>query len=133
MNINETFASHYLKAADLQGHDVTVTIRQVAFELVGRDRERKAVLYFVGKTKGVILNRTNAKKVVEIAGSALTEDWTGTVIVLYPTTTDFGGETVDCLRVKAVGSASRLPPVPAPRPVPKPEPVIQLRDDEVPF
>ncbi len=135
-NINEAFPSQYLKAADLQGREVTVTIVKVGFEAVGREREMKAILYFAGKTKGVVLNRTNARKIVEIAGSALTEDWTGTQIKLFPTETEFGGETVDCIRVKAVGPSvmSRMTPAPPPvKPVPLPEPVIQIHDDEIPF
>ncbi len=125
-NIDDAFPSNYLKACDLHGREVTVTITKVSFEPVGREREMKAILYFVGKTKGVVLNKTNAKKVTEIAGSAITEDWSGVAIALYPTETEFGGETVDCIRVRAV---SRFQ---APR-VALPEPVVQVSDDEIPF
>jgi hypothetical protein len=114
-NINDAL-SNYLKASDLQGRDVVVTIEHVDFKLVGRERERKAVVYFVGKVKGMILNKTNARKIVEIIGSALTEDWYGNTITLYPTETEFGGETVDCIRVKA--------PVRAAPPVRRPTPAI---------
>jgi len=118
-NINDSFPSNYLKASDLGGHTVVVTIDRVEFEPVGREREMKAVLYFVGKTKGVVLNKTNARKITEIAGSALTEDWQGHALALYPTETEFAGETVECIRVKPVAKAKPLmqrmtPPAPPP-------------------
>jgi hypothetical protein len=101
-NINEAFPSTYLKAADLKGRMVVVTIDRVEFEPVGQQREMKPVIYFVGKEKGVVLNKTNARKITEIAGSALTEEWSGVAVTLYPTETEFQGETVECLRIKAV-------------------------------
>lgn len=134
-NIHDAFPSNYLKAADLQNQTAVVTIDKVAFEAVGREREQKAVLYFVGKTKGVVLNKTNAKKIIEISGSALTEDWTGLTIALYPTETEFGGETVDCIRVKAAPSQPRLRPQPvAPTPAPAAaRSTGAISTDEIPF
>lgn len=139
-NINEAFPSNYLKASDLQGSQVVVTIDHVDFEEVGRDKEEKAVVYFIGKTKGMILNKTNARKIIEISGSAMTEDWQGTAIVLYPTETEFGGETVECIRVKPVAKAKMQRMTPAPPP-PKPKPEVDddgpdmndLDDDSIPF
>jgi hypothetical protein len=139
-NIYEAFPSHYLKASDLQGREVAVTIERVEFEPVGREREMKAIVSFVGKTKGMVLNKTNARKIVEIVGSALTEDWYGTTITLYPTECEFGGETVDCLRVKAAARTAR--PLPLPR-VPPAPPVARsngaathtepITADDIPF
>ena len=136
-NINDSFPSNYLKASDLQGRQVVVTMDRVEFEPVGRDKEMKAVLYFVGKQKGVVLNKTNAKKITEIAGSALTEEWQGVAVVLYPTETEFAGETVDCIRIKAVQKAKmqRMTPL-----APPPPPVEsnhqqpdEFGDDPIPF
>lgn len=128
-NINDAFPSNYLKASDLQGREAVVTIDRVEFEAVGREREMKAVVYFQGKQKGIVLNKTNAKKIIEIAGSSLTEEWHGTAITLYPTETEFGGETVDCIRIKPVGkNAKKRAPVPPPPVSPEP-----LTDDDIPF
>lgn len=99
-NINNYFPSKFLKAADLNGAEPVVTIERVEFEPVGRDREMKAVLYFAGKTKGLVLNVTNGRKITELTGSAITEEWTGHKIKLYATETTFGGEQVDCIRIK---------------------------------
>lgn len=133
-NIHDAFPSNYLKAADLQQRTITVTIEKVAFEQVGREREQKAVIYFAGKTKGLVCNKTNAKKLIEISGSALTEDWTGLSVALYPTETEFGGETVDCIRIKAAPSQPRLKPAATVAP-----PVVArsnggaIPTDEIPF
>jgi len=143
-NIYDAFPSNYLKASDLQGRDVVVTIERVEFEAVGREREMKAIVYFVGKTKGVVLNKTNAKKIVEIAGSALTEDWYGTTITLYPTETEFGGETVDCIRVKAPARVAQPVRRPAPAIIAPPAPPVvrsngastpapEITADDIPF
>lgn len=140
MNINESFPSNYLKASDLGTGQPVVTIKAVEHEPVGRDREMKAVLYFEGKDKGVVLNKTNAKKITDLVGSPETEDWAGFKIRLFATTTEFGGETVECIRVKAAGvpangngavakpaPARKSPPVPASAPPP------ELTDDDIPF
>lgn len=136
-NINDAFPSNYLKASDLQGKEALVTIDRVEFEAVGREREMKAVVYFQGKQKGIVLNKTNAKKIIEISGSALTEEWHGTQIKIYPTETEFGGETVDCIRIKPVGRSvmGRMTPTPPAKPVTVPEDDHRapLTDDEIPF
>jgi len=124
-NINQAFPSKFLKAADLGGHEVPVTIKGVQFEPVGQDKEMKPVLYFEGKQRGLVLNKTNANKIIEITGSALTEDWRGHRIKLYPTETQFGGDMVDCIRVRpANGAAMKMT-----RPAPPPPPPIDFDDD----
>ncbi len=141
MQIGEAFPSKYLKASDLGKSEPVVTIDRVEHEPVGREREMKAVLYFQGKEKGVVLNKTNAKKITELLGSPETNDWSGFQIRLYATTTEFAGETVECIRVKAAGTKPNgrpsAPPVrratPAPAPA-EPEYVpSELTDDDIPF
>jgi hypothetical protein len=124
MNINTAFPSNYLKAGDLAGTAVSVTIREVAMEEVGRTKEKKPVVYFVGKDKGVVLNRVNSNKIAELAGSFDTEDWGGTVIALYPTETEFAGETVECIRVRAPKVNGKPKAAPA---------AAETTEDEIPF
>lgn len=138
-NINDLFPSNYLKASDLGTAQPIVTIARVEHEAVGRDREMKAVIYFNGKEKGVVLNKTNAKKITELVGSPETDEWTGFRIRLFATTTEFGGETVECIRVKAVKD-SKSKPAGKSKPAPKPAPPVEaaaetdeLTDDEIPF
>lgn len=126
MNVNDAFPSKTLKASDLDGNQVTVTIARVEIEKMGSDQ--KPVVYFKGKDKGLVLNKTNSKRIVEITGSAETDDWKGHAIILYPTETEFQGETVDCIRIKkpAVAGNSR-------KPAPTLAEDLHISDDDVPF
>lgn len=143
MNINEAFPSNYIKASDLKGQTVQVAIDRVEMEEVGRTKDRKAVVYFKGKEKGLVLNKTNANKIIQLSGSPATEDWRGFVVSLYPTETEFGGEQVECVRVKAAPKTNGQrppqaapPPPPPPPPQPMPEPGEfdgPLTDDDIPF
>ena len=135
-NIADAFPSKYLKASDLQGMEPIVTIDRVEFEPVGKDKQMKAVLYFVGKEKGLILNKTNANKITELLQSGITEEWHSQRIRLFSTETQFGGDMVDCIRVKAVspkGQASKPAPPPPPRKPVEEMSVDELTDDEIPF
>jgi hypothetical protein len=101
MNINDAFPSQYLKASDLGEAQPIVAIDRVEVEPVGRGKEMKPIVYFAGKQKGMVLNKTNSKKIAEIAGSPDTDDWSGVNIKLFATEVDFQGETVEAIRVKA--------------------------------
>jgi hypothetical protein len=54
-NINEAFPSNYIKAADLKGRQVTVKMDRTEYEMIGHDK--KLILYFVGKDKGMVSTR----------------------------------------------------------------------------
>ena|SRR5439155_8307044 len=105
MLIDSVFPSKYLKAADLQGKSTILTIALIAMETIGSDR--RAVTYFQEIEKGLVLNKTNANTIKEIAGSAETGDWIGTKVVLYPTRVDFQGKRVDSIRVDRVSDQDR--------------------------
>ena len=134
-NIHDAFPSKYLRASDLNGASPTVTIDRVDFEPVGRTREMKGVVYFVGKSKGLVLNKTNATKIMELVGSAETDDWPGGRVCLYTTEVEFQGEGVETIRCKAPGAVRK--PLAA-KPTPPPPPVLEtdesdILDDEIPF
>jgi hypothetical protein len=126
MNIDNAFPSNYLKASDLGDNQPVVTIDRIEIEAVGRDKEMKPVVYFRGKEKGLVLNKTNGRKIAELVGSKDTDDWSGCQIRIYATETEFGGETVECIRVKAAGAK-----VTQPKPVPVP--AENELDDPIPF
>jgi hypothetical protein len=129
MNIGTAFPSQYLKAADLQGKEPAVTIERVEFEPVGQDKQMKPVLYFAGKEKGMVLNKTNAQTILTLTGTEETDDWGGFSVRLYSTKVQFEGRVVDSIRIKAA------PRVAAPAPA-KMAPVIQEADidaDSIPF
>jgi hypothetical protein len=127
MHIDSAFPSKYLKAGELGDSAPVVTIERVAFEAVGQTREMKPVAYFVGKSKGLVLNKTNATKIAQLLGSKDTDDWHGCQIRIYATETEMQGETVECIRVKAANGAV------APKPKPQADPVPVLDDSDIPF
>lgn len=106
----------YLFAFDLEGKDRTLTIeRVVAGELEGEKgrKTKKPLCYFAESKSGkpLALNATNSKAIAKLYGNDI-EGWVGKRITLYPTTTEMGGETVECIRVR-----TRVPPEPRGRSV----------------
>lgn len=96
----------WLFAFDLQGKDVTLTIDKVEAGQVtgtGGKKSKKPVVHFrEGQNKKPLaLAVTNCKAIATLYGNE-TEDWVGKRITLYPTTTTFGGEVVECIRVRPV-------------------------------
>ena len=111
MNINEAFPSKYLKASDLQGRAIKVKMARVTSEKMGEDT--KLVLYFDGKQKGMVLNKSNAQMIAAVY-SPETDGWIGKEIKLYAGKVNFNGQMVDSLKVEVIPAASgpddELPP-----------------------
>ena len=96
------FDRDYLGHFDLQGREVTVTITKViggTLTAQGGKKSKKPVCYFEGKEKGLICNKTNSKTIAGMYGN-FTEGWLGKKITLYASTTEVGGETVECIRIR---------------------------------
>ena len=104
------YPTDYLAAPEFRGKDVTLTIASVSVDempLAGTTKtEKRPVVRFKETKKKLVLNKTNAKTIAKALGP-LTVAWTGKRVTLYPTTTRFGKETVECIRVrdKAAGPA----------------------------
>lgn len=101
---NDVFPSKYLKAADLSGKPLTVTIVSAPLETLknteGKE-QTKTVLYFRGTKKLLPLNMTNWDSVADVTGEADSAAWAGCEIELYPAKTEMKGKTVDCIRIRA--------------------------------
>lgn len=124
VKIGDVFPSRYLKAADLGTAQPVVVIQSVKIEDMGegRNKESKPVLYFAGKEKGLVCNKTNSFNLAKITGSDDTDGWKGHSIQLYTAEVEAFGEMVDAIRVRAVKGAK------------PPEPVEFAADDgDVPF
>lgn len=104
MKISEEFPSKYLKAADLKDRNVLVVMANVEKEEIGKDM--KLILYFKGKDRGLVLNKTNSNSIVEAYGDD-TDDWFGKELVLFPVMTDFQGKSVEAVRVRAPQAKDR--------------------------
>lgn len=97
MRASALHPGQYLKAADLQGMQITVSIDKVAVEDIGGDS--KPVLYFIGKEKGMVLNKTNTNNIAFLYGDE-TDDWHGKQVVLFEAIVDFQGKSTPAIRVK---------------------------------
>lgn len=148
MDIDAAFPSSYLKAADLQGRQPTVTIDRVVIEEVGKDKDRRPCLYFAGKEKGIVLNKTNATNISSSYGRD-TEGWIGRPVTLFTVWTDFNGQSVEAIRVRPATvqqpvqqHAPAAPPqqqAPAPAPAAQQAPrfnqpaAFETTGDDIPF
>lgn len=96
------FDREHIGAWDLQGQDVDVVIREVKganLKFGGGKAEKRPIIFFEGKDRGLVANKTIAKSIAAMFGKD-TKKWIGKAITLYPTTTSFGNETHDCVRVR---------------------------------
>lgn len=101
MKVSQLFPSKFVKAADLNGKPVTLTIKELKIEKMGHgaEEERKPVLFFERATKGLVLNRTNAMVIASLYGDEA-DDWAGKRVTIYPTRVRAFGQMQDCIRVK---------------------------------
>jgi hypothetical protein len=100
------FDRDYIGAWDLAGRDVVITIKSVTQgELKnGKSKNKKPIIKFCGadgkvRDKGFALNKTNCKTIAAMYGND-TRAWVDKKIKIFATTTSFGSETVDCIRVR---------------------------------
>src|SRR5882672_6373061 len=96
------FPSAYVAAVEFKGRDVTLTIKSVAREemkMQGNVSKNAPVVSFVETRKKFVLNKTNSGTIADIYGTKA-EDWVGKKVTLYPTRTQCGRNTVDCIRVR---------------------------------
>jgi hypothetical protein len=98
MKVSEAFPSKYIAAPDLNNRNVRVTIARVEIEKVGDDT--KPVIYFKGKEKALVCNKTNAKAIAAAYGDEM-NDWIGVELILFPIMTDYQGESKPAVRVRA--------------------------------
>jgi hypothetical protein len=96
-SISSLFPSDYLKASDLQGRAITVTMSHISTQDLNGDP--KPILYFQGKEKGLVLNKTKANKISEMFGDDYS-NWSGGQIILYEAMVEFQGKTVPAIRVR---------------------------------
>jgi hypothetical protein len=100
-NYLEMYDSKWLRCADLEGEDRVMTIEKVKAGTVGQgeDAEAKPIIWFVGVRTPFAANKTNGKTISNLYGRD-TENWVGKSVTLFPTTTEYGGEMVECIRIR---------------------------------
>lgn len=122
--LNEVFSGDYLKAQDLRGKSVRVTISTVTLKEF--EDGKKLIINFEGKDKSLVCNKTNASIIQEVLGSDDTDDWEGKSITLTTKKVEFQGNLVPAIRVLLEERA------PAPRPTAPPVDDDATPDD-IPF
>jgi hypothetical protein len=121
-------ASDYDKSRFFKAEDLTterkLKIKAVTEEElgIGKDKEKKLVVWFTNDPRGLVLNRVNNRTLRGAFGDACAKLWPGKIIILFPTMAEFRGTMKPALRVripppKSNGQAAQ-PPTPPPAPAP---------------
>jgi hypothetical protein len=127
-SLNEMFPSRYLNASDVEDGDITLTIKGVRQEMVGSgaNASNKWVVLFRETEKRLIVSKTHGQAISKQLGGD-SDFWTGQALTFGLAETNFGGDTVPCIRVR--GKA------PAPKKVAPARPAAQLDEGgpDIPF
>lgn len=93
---DELYPGRFIKASDLKGKKVTLTMSKVRVEeLVGdKGPQMKGIINFEGKDKALALNKTNGLCLKAMFGRKV-QEWVGHKVTLFASTWD-GDE---CIRV----------------------------------
>ena len=108
--------SNSLKAADLEGGEVTLTIDNYSVkEFSEEDKKtgdhytvRKPIISFVESEKTFVCNKTNREAIAYAYGKEM-DDWIGKPITLYPTIVPFGDKKVEAIRVRVLKASVGKP------------------------
>ena len=112
MKISDAFPSKYLKSDDVGTQRITVTVMALTMEDIG-DKEFKPVLRFMGKDKGMVLNKTNATILASVWGDE-TDQWQGKQLELFAQPVMFQGRQVMGLAVAPLLQSGQVPHQSAP-------------------
>lgn len=128
MKGTDVFPGKSLKAADLGDMQPVVTIKSIGVQTFD-DNTSKPVIFFEGKEKSLVCNKTNWNAIVEITGEDDSDHWPGHRIKLVVAKVDFQGKRVPAIRVEAPNGRGVQT-----RPAPRPAPVQEVsHDDDCPF
>ena len=101
----------YLKKEDIPSPlDTSILwIKEEEVTTPGKGTETRLVLYFDGLKKGLVLNRTNFEKLVELTGTDDCEKWVDTPVQLYvDPDVKYGGKKTGGIRIRKPPSGPTL-------------------------
>ena len=114
--------SRFFNAGDLPT-EKKLKIKAVTEEEIGigKDKEKKLVVWFTNDPRGLVLNRVNNRTLRGAFGDACAELWPDKIIILFPTMAEFRGAMKPALRVripppKGNGQPAAKPVAPPPAP-----------------
>lgn len=99
----KNFDPNYIGEWDFQdGKDMIVKIADVCHEEIQsqQGKEMKTLVKFEGDIKPMILNSTNAKRIVKVTGSPYEDEWVGKKLQLYVEPVAAFGTTTMAVRVR---------------------------------
>lgn len=98
-NFSDLYPNRFLHADQLKGRKVTVTVKDITIEeLEGeKGKQIKVIMYFAESPKQYVVPKTNGFCMKRMFGND-PNAWVGKRVTIYPTTTSFGRQTVDCIR-----------------------------------
>ena len=103
--VSNIYSSPWLRADDLQGRSAKVEIAHAGEDAIRQadgSTQPRIVVDFVGKSKRLILNATQARTLVNIAGDD-TDLWRGREVILSPVPSANGKYTIAIMPVASVG------------------------------
>ena len=101
MNIDDSFPSKYLKAADISGDTRAIIAGCTSEDVAGKGNaaDFKPVLVFSNLERGIVLNKTNAGTIKAAYGKD-TDEWVDKEVILFQMSTQFNGRDVPCIRMR---------------------------------
>lgn len=103
MDIRRQYPKKWATAEVTAEGPVMVTIVSVDLVKVGQDTIPSPVLAFEEISPRLRLNKSNAKSLIEIFGTAETDRWIGGRVELYSIDTEYQGQPVKGLRIRKAG------------------------------
>jgi hypothetical protein len=100
MKSGDVYPGRFLKAEDLTESDLTLTIKECKMEKFEQTGDEKPALYFTEMDKGLIVNKTNWKRLVEETGEEDSDNWPGKKVTLTIVEAEFKGDVVSAIRIK---------------------------------
>ena len=131
---DDIYGSRFLAATDLKGV-TNVTVDRIEYEQFTRPGEptrTKAVAYFKGGKKGMVINKTNAANMAAAFGKPFS-GWVGKRVTLRVEQTMFAGKPTRGLRIYPANGGSAVPPPKAEEPPLSQPPLREEMDDEIPW
>lgn len=95
-NYRKLFPKPHIRAVDLQGQSHNVRIFKVGmvelFDTIQSEKALKLVIWFVNKTKYLIVQERRAELIEDLLGASDPNAWVGKVINIKPGTSKRGGK-----------------------------------------
>ena len=137
MNINDLYPSKYIKSDDIGHQRITLQVAAIKLEEVAENEAAKPVMYFHGKEKGMVVNKTNAMLCGHVWGPD-TDVWLNQWLELFTEAKMFNGKVVQGLSVApklptAAPQPEAAPAAAAPQPTGGPGPEQDSLADDIPF